>query len=121
MMNRKWIILFGIVFFALAILSFRPVPISAEKDCVSLIGTVVKIYEGGDKDVVLKLKGQRGFFYINRGLERGLDLKQLSSQLMNKEIIIKYPKFWTPLDPFSSSIHISKVEFDGKAVFSELN
>ncbi len=121
MKTRNWIILLGLLFLGPGILIFRPVPIPDEKDCLSLKGTVTEIYEGGIKDVVFKLQGLDKEFYINRGLERGLDLKKLKAELTNKEIVIKYPKYWTPLNPGNSVRHISKIECAGKTIFTELD
>ena len=47
MKTRNWIILIGVVFLGLGILTFRPVPIPDEKDCLSLKGTVSEVYEAG--------------------------------------------------------------------------
>jgi hypothetical protein len=121
MKTRNWAILIGVIFLGLAVLILRPVPIPDEKDCLSLKGTVSQIYEAGVKDIVFKLHGLDQTFYINRGLERGLDLKTLRVELINKEIVIKYPKYWTPLDPRNSVRHISKIEFDGGTVFTEID
>jgi hypothetical protein len=81
---------------------------------------VSEVYEEGVKDVVFTLQGLDKQFYINRGLERELDLKTLS-ELTHKEIVIKYPKYWTPLDPGNAIRHISKIEYEGKTIFSELD
>jgi hypothetical protein len=121
MRTRNWIILTGLVFLGLGILVFRPVPIPDEKDCLILKGTVTDIYEAGTRDVVFKLKGLEKEFYINRGLEKGLDLKKLRADLTNKEIVIKYPKYWTPLDPTNSIRHVSKIESEGRTVFTEID
>ena len=118
---RNWIIVLGVVFLGLGILIFRPVPIPDEKDCLSLKATVTEVYVGGVNDVVFKLQGLDKEFYINRGLERGLDLKKLRADLTNKEIVIKYPKYWTPLNAGNSMRHISKVECNGKTIFTELD
>jgi hypothetical protein len=118
---RNWIIVLGVVFLGLGILIFRPVPIPKEKDCLSLKGTVTDVYMGGVNDVIFKLQGFDKEFYINRGLERGLDLKKLRADLTNKEIVIKYPKYWTPLKAGNSMRHISKVECNGKTIFTELD
>lgn len=120
MKTRNWIILTGLVFIGLGILAFRPVPIPNEQDCIILKGTVSEVYEAGTKDVVFKLKGTDKKFYINRGLEKGLDLNKLRAGLTNKEIIIKYPKYWTPLNPTNSMRHVSKIECEGRTVFTEL-
>lgn len=121
MKTRNWIILLGLMFLGTGVLIFRPVPVPDEKDCLSVKGTVTQMYEGGVKDVVFKLQGLDKEFYVNRGLERGLDLNNLKASLTNKEIVIKYPKYWTPLDPGNSTRHISKIECDGKTIFTELN
>ena len=72
-------------------------PVPEEKDCLILKGIVVEIYEGSVNDVVLRLKSQNQTFYINRGLERGLNLSLLRSELINKTVTIKYPRYWTPI------------------------
>src|SRR6478736_3742763 len=115
MKTRNWFILIGL-FLVFTILVIRPVPIPVPKDCLSLTGTVSEIYEAGTKDAVFKLQGLEEKYYINRALERGLDLENLRADLVGKEIVILYPKYWTPLDPFNSVRHVSKVEYDGKTV-----
>jgi hypothetical protein len=121
MKRRIWIFLAGLLFLGIVITIFRPVPIPDEKDCLILKGTVITIHEASSNDVVFRLQGVDKTFYINRGLERGLDLKTLRADLTNKEIVIKYPKYWTPLNPDNSVRHISKIECDGKTVFTELD
>ena len=116
-----WLMLFLFGFLGVAVLIFRPVPIPEEEDCLIATGTVVQIYEAGVKDVVFRLKDQARSFYINRGLERGLDLAKLRGQLINQEITIKYPKYWTPLDPGNATRHVSKIEFNGETIFTEIN
>lgn len=121
MRTRNWIIIVGLACLGLGILTLRPVPIPVEKDCLSLTGIVSEVYEAGTKDVVFKLQGLDKTFYINRGLERGLDLTKLRAELTNKEIVILYPKYWTPLDPANSARHVSKIECDGRTVFTEID
>ena len=121
MTTKKWILLIGLIFLiGLGFLAFRPIPIPEENDCLSLKGRVAEIHESGTKDVSFKLHGSDKTFYLNRGLERGLDLEELKTTLANKEIIIKYPKYWTPLDPANSIRHVSKIEFNGQTFFTEL-
>ncbi len=103
------------------LLIMRPVPIPGENDCLVVKGTVDHIYEGGVKDVVFVLNDHKTRYYINRGLEQGLDLEQLRESLLQQEITIKYPEYWTPLDHTNSIRHISKVEFGDNVIFSELN
>ncbi len=121
MKSKNWLFLLGVLFVVLGFQTFRPVPIPEESDCLTLNGTVARIYESGVKDVFFELKGIDKKFYVNRGLERGLDLNELQAELTNKEILIKYPKYWTPLNPDNSVRHISKIELEGRTIFTELN
>jgi hypothetical protein len=84
-------------------------------------GTVSAIYESGTRDIAFRLKESKKVFYINRGLSNGLMLDTLRNKLMDRQVVFKYPRYWTPLDPGSSMRHISKVEFEGKTIYSELN
>ena len=122
MKARNYFILVGLtLLLGLGVLILRPVPSSAERDCLVLVGKVTEVYESGVKDVVVEVEGSDKKFYVNRGLERGLELNNLRTQLIDKEIVIKYPSYWTPLDPQNSTRHISKIECEGRIVFSELD
>ncbi|NRB64696.1 MAG: hypothetical protein HRU40_16990, partial [Saprospiraceae bacterium] len=44
----------------------------------------------------------------------------LRKKLIGNAIIVKYPKYWTPLDWNNSIRHISKVEFKDEVIFNEL-
>jgi chorismate-pyruvate lyase len=121
MKKKHFAIIAGLMAIVIVVLALRPVPIPAEKDCLVLKGTVTKIYEGGVKDVVIELNGHNQKFYVNRGLQRGLNLQELQSKLTGSEIVLKYPDHWTPLDPGKSIIHISKIEHERQTVFTELN
>lgn len=79
-----------------------------------------RYFEGGVKDVVFVLDGHKENYYINRGLEQGLTIDDLKQQLKGKEVTIKYPNYWSILDPSKSIRHIAKVEFEGKTIFSEV-
>lgn len=100
----------------------RPVPVpTTETDCIVASGTVSAIYESGTRDIAFRLKESEKVFYINRGLNAGLMLDTLRNKLMDRRVVFKYPRYWTPLDPGSSTRHVSKVEFEGKTIYSELN
>lgn len=87
----------GVLFFIIAIAIFRPVPIVAESQAIVQTGVVDHIYEGGEKDVVIRLQGHQRRYYINRGLENGLEIQNLRDRLIGNEVVIKYPKYWTLL------------------------
>ncbi len=110
-----------VMFVTLAAFTLRPVPVPEdEKECLSVTGTVSNIFEAGAKDVVITLEGNAKTYYINRGLEKGLNPEMLSRALRGKEITIKYPDYWSLLDPGKKLLQISKIEHDGKTVYNEI-
>ena len=118
-MNRLiWI--FGALLLISAIAILRPVPIVNEDKALVQKGEVLRISEGGVNDVMIILKDVPRTFYINRGLEQGLELESLRSKLTGKEVTLKYPKYWTPLDWNNRIKHVSKLEFEGEVLFNEL-
>ena len=118
-MKKFALILFGMFAFLSFALIFTPVPIVCEDNAIVETGTVKSIYEGGEKDVVIVLDETTRRFYVNRGLENGLDLESLQSQLMGHKVVLKYPKYWTPLDWNNTIKHLSKIEFEGEVIFNE--
>ena len=113
-----WFIAF--IFFLLVVFIFIPVPISSEDNCLITEGFVQSVSEAGEKDVVIRLKECHKTFYINRGLETGLDLDVLRTKLLHNHVTIKYPKYWTPLDPLSSTRHIAKLNYGEEVIFNEM-
>ena len=117
---KKIFICFALLFFLIAVLIFRPVPIVTEDKAIVVKGNVSGIYESGIKDVSFKLKDNPTIYYINRGLENGLHLDSLKAQLIGEEVTIKYPSYWTPLDWDNRIRHLSKLEWNGEVIFNEL-
>lgn len=105
----------------IAVLIFRPVPIVSESNAISEIGIVKEIYSNKGNDVIFIMLNTDRKFYINRGLENGLELNNLKEKLIGNSIVMKYPKYWTPLDWNNRIRHISKVEFKNEIIFNELN
>ena len=91
-------------------LIIKPVPIVAEEKAVVVQGLVIDIYEGGVKDVIFKLNGDNSSYYINRGLESGMDIDDLKEKLIGNTVLLKYHK---------QSQHIFKLEFNNEILYSE--
>jgi len=112
-------ILLFVAFGLLIVTIFRPVPTpSSDAECLQTTGKVINIYEGGIKDVVLVLENSKQKFYINRGLEQGLDITELKKRLMSKEVSIKYPDYWSFFGG-KTMTHLSKLELGQELIFSE--
>ena len=111
----------GVCFLVLAILIFRPVPIPENaEDCLVAEGKVTQIFEGGVKDVVFMLENDETTYYINRGLELGLNLEDLQNTLIGNKVTILYPDYWSPLIPNSTSRHLTILEYNGKDIYNEI-
>ena len=105
----------------MGVILLNPVPIVEEDEALTVTGKVEQIYEGGVKDLVFKLDSDDRKFYINRGLEHGLVLEELKSELLCKPVTIKYPDYWAPLNWSGKTRHLSKlVSLEGKVIFNEL-
>ena len=106
------------IFLIIALLIFRPVPIVTENKAIAENGIVSEIYSNKGNDIIFVMKNKERRFYINRGLENGLELDDLKDKLIGNSVVVKYPKYLTPLDWNNSVRHISKVEFNGEVLFS---
>lgn len=101
------------------VLIFRPVPIVFEQDALVEQLIIDSIYTNKGFDVIFTVKDSKKRYYNNRGLENGLKIMELQSTLPGNEVVMKYPKYWTPLDWNNSVRHISKLEFEGRILFNE--
>ena len=101
-------------------LVLRPVPMVTEDEALTVRGEVIHVAEGSSHDVVLTLADVHQQFYINRALEESFTLPALKEKLLRKEVEIKYPSYWTPLDPNSQIRHVSKLSVDTDVLFNEL-
>lgn len=119
-MKKRILLAAGIiVFVALCLMIFRPVPILPEEELKVAEGKIERIFEGGEKDIVFKLRDSEEFYYINRGLEQGYTLTDLRAKLIGRQVTIKYPEYWSLLGSRYTH-HLSKLEYRGEVVFSEL-
>ena len=118
---KKIFIVFGSVFMTVfLLLVLRPISVD-RSNCKIISGTVCEVTEGGVKDLVIKLSGQDGIFYINRGLEKEFKLSEITKRLKGKEVNISIADQWTPLDPFKKTNHIIELTLGQEVVFSELD
>ncbi len=85
------------------------------EDCIIKEIIITEIKEGSAFDVVL-YDNKEEVYYINRGLERGVDISVLEEKLLNKKATLHLYKFW-----FGASEHISQLEDDKEVLFSEFS
>ncbi len=103
-------------------LFFNPAPMpDADEQLLSYKGKVIELFVGGTADVVLKFENHQTTYFINRGLENGLILQQLEKDILNKSVEVKYPNYWTPLDPTKSWIHVTILKKDDQILYTEID
>lgn len=103
----------------LMVLVLRPVPQTTENNAIMIKGTVQKIFEGGDMDIVFSLRENAQIYYINRGLEQGLNIHNLRNRLLGQKVSITYPNYWTPLDWNSRIHHLSRIQLGEEIIYDE--
>ena len=118
-MKKTTLLFIAFLFFALAFFFLRPVPNLTVENSITENAVVSDIYEGGIKDAVFEVANSDRKFYINRGLENGLDLDVLKEKLIGQEVIFKYPDYWTPLDWNKSHRHVSVLMQDDVVIYDE--
>ncbi|QIE59514.1 hypothetical protein G5B37_08045 [Rasiella rasia] len=87
-----------------------------KEDCFIKEIEVVKISEGGVKDLVFHDK-DGNFFYINRGLENGFTIENATEAVLNKKVKLHIANSWMG----ENSKHISQLEVDGNILYTEFN
>ncbi|MBK8505170.1 MAG: hypothetical protein IPL46_24965 [Saprospiraceae bacterium] len=89
--NSRWFVLLGLaVLLFLSTRACSPVPRPKEKDCLIDEGVITHIEIRGKNDIMFNLADNPRKYYINRGLESGLDLAQFKAQLIGSTVVIKY-------------------------------
>ncbi len=108
-------------FITLLFLSFSPLPKATYENCEKITGEVINVFKGsGKNDIVINLKNDGNYYYVNRGLERGLNLEALQTQLINNNITLYYVKHWSLLDPYNKTRHVARLDFDGNKIYNEM-
>ena len=82
-------------------------------DCEIIEITVSKIKEGPSFDIVF-YDNNAEFYYINRGLEQGLNLDALNAKVLNKTVTLHLPKMI-----YGTSNHIAQLMLGEDIIYSE--
>jgi len=116
--NYYILILVGIPFLLLAY-GLRPIIKPDLNSCEVVEGTIVKLHEGGELDLVVRLKGEnKDFYYINRGLEHSFQIEDIKDW-NNRQAKIWYVERWIMRLLGNSSWHIARLDINGDTVYDE--
>ena len=85
------------------------------EECITQAIIVTEVYEGTTNDIVLKDDGT-DFYYINRGVEQGINVKDLKFKILNKKVTLHLPKIWV-----ITSEHIAQLALNDEVIYTEFN
>ena len=119
--GKPLIIIFTVLIIALLYLAFRPIPVSRDNSIV-INTTIDKVSQGSEDNIIFKLNNASGIFYINHGLQKGLDLDTLQKELVNHEVSVLYLKsnFFSGFSPVKGTKYITELKLGDKVIYSEL-
>ena len=110
---KKYISFFTLLLIFTSCIIENPKP----EECVVENVIITKITEGTSHDIVFHDDGT-DFYYINRGLERGLNLDSLNTKVLNKRVTLHLPKL---LGGIVTSEHIAQLAIEDEIIFTEFN
>ena len=85
------------------------------ESCAVVEVKIVKISEGTSYDIMFRdSHGDR--YYINRGLEQGLNLDSLNAKVLNKTVTLHLPKL-----ALGTSEHIAQMAIEDEVIFTEFD
>lgn len=87
------------------------------EECEVVNATITKIVEGSTFDIVFVDSGGDRY-YINRGLEQGLNLQDLNASVLNKTVTLHLAKV---LGGMATSEHIAQLAVGDNIIFTEFN
>ncbi len=85
--------------------------------CVVYTKTIMNIEEGTSGDIIFS-DTTGDHYYINRGLERGLNLESLNTKVLNKTVTLHLAKV---LGGLATSEHIAQLSIENDVIFTEFN
>ena len=116
-MMKRIIPFFVLALFLFVFLVFKSCVINNPKpeECEIVKVTIKRITEGSSFDIVFHDDGS-DYYYINRGLEQGLNLETLNAKVLNKTVTLHLPKLLT-----GTSTHIAQMAISDEIIFTEFD
>ncbi len=109
----------SLVFISAIFLAMIPVANPTSENTEWVLGKVEAITEGGTHDVIIKLTNDTHHYYINRGLEKGLQFGDLQPKLEGSEISLRYIKHWSLLNPSGKVRPVAELSQEGQTLFGK--
>lgn len=104
---------FCVGFFGLIALKSLIISNPKAESCITQTLIITEISEGSSNDIVFS-DSQGDQYYINRGLERGLNLDTLNAKVLNKTVTLHLPNSW-----LGTSKHVAQLAIGNDIIFTE--
>ncbi|MEO1021154.1 MAG: hypothetical protein AAFW89_01305 [Bacteroidota bacterium] len=104
MLKRLYFGFLAVLFLGLASIFMLKID-SSRENSILVHGVITKIAEGSTYDIMFKIEDDPNIYYINRGLELGLDIQELKQDLLDQEVKLWYADSWV-----NSPRHITHLE-----------
>lgn len=85
------------------------------EQCDIVTAKITKITEGSTYDIVFH-DGENHSYYINRGIEYGLNLDSLNAKVLNKTVTLHLP-----ILIYGTSKHIAQLAIEDEIIFTEFS
>ncbi|MFT5242158.1 MAG: hypothetical protein ACJA1H_000815 [Glaciecola sp.] len=85
------------------------------EECSIVTAKIVEITEGPSFDIVF-LDYNTDRYYINRGLENGINLDSLNAKVLNKTVTLHLPNLF-----YGTSEYIARLAIDNEIIFTEFS
>ena len=125
-MNSKILTRLGIGLLALlavlvSLIAWLKVPTPTNKNTALISGQVASIGSPCCQDIGIRLTGDHHFYYINRGVESGIDVDALSQRLWGERISMRVIETrWSPLNPEKRTVPIAEISHNGEILYSSM-
>jgi hypothetical protein len=117
MTNRKLYLSLTIIIIFIVSLSLHSYIINTPQpeDCSIVTAKIIKITEGTSFDIVFH-DNSTNRYYIDRGLENGLNLDSLNAKVLNKTVTLHLQNLF-----YGTSEHIAQLALDDEIIFTEFS
>ena len=109
--KKSYLLCLLLIFFLQSCLIQNPKP----EECAVVQSKIVKITEGSSYDIVLHSEND-DFFYINRGIEAGLNIDSLRQKILNKTVTLHLARLFAGT---VTSEHIAQLAVNDKILYTE--
>lgn len=109
----------GAAILVLLVMALTPVPRPTPDRCYTVSGRLTSVTSPGGLDVSLWIEGDEHRYYINRGVERGIDVAAWHQRLQGKQVQLKViRRNWSPLDADHDLAPVAEVTDPEGVVFT---